>query len=105
VRTLHCERVQDARSAALCKRMEGELEFKRGGHAMLFGFPAWRCTERTFERLVCSEPRVGLAAVKAAQAPLDTSDFSACLVNLQLALENAALPKDQRKPPFDIACD
>jgi hypothetical protein len=111
-RDLGCEleHIPFPKVVALCKRVEHELEYSRGGHAIVWGYLGYWCTTKTIETLFCEASPLPMeelhsmfALIEQNQLSIDTR-LNVCLMVLYEDAQNAALPKEQRNPMREIAC-
>jgi len=109
-RDLRCGSLPSQRTGELCARVERALEYTRaGGHPLIFASLGHYCTDASVQQLFCTPPAIELAVVEESLAfqAGDNMDLRlyACLLGLQRALTQAALPKTERTPALEVKCD
>jgi hypothetical protein len=109
-RDLRCGSLPSPSVVELCTKVERELEYTRSGHAMIFGYLGYWCTDATVQKVFCGGANVVLPEVQATldQASAETltvdTRLYSCLLGLKRAAEVAALPEAQRDPALEVRC-
>jgi hypothetical protein len=111
-RDLQCERsrIPFPSVVALCKRVENELDWSRGGHAIVFGYLGYWCTSSTIQKVYCDGGRLPMAdlavtfeLIELGRIQLDTR-LNVCLKILYQIDKNVSRPKDQQDFQYQISC-